>query len=95
MNDEARGSSSGRMGKLTRGLVIAQLAVSCGLLVAAGLMIRTVINVSRFDYGFATNDIFTARLGLFAKDYPTPQAQSQFYDAVIQGLGRDGRASVR
>ena len=93
MNDEARGSSSGRMGKLTRGLVVAQLAVSCGLLVAAGLMIRTVINVSRFDYGFATNDIFTARLGLFEKDYPTPQAQWQFYDAVLQGL--DGRPGIR
>ncbi len=63
------------MGKLTRGLVVARLAVSCGLLVAAGLMIRTVINVSRFDYGFTTTDIFTARLGLFKKDYPTPQAR--------------------
>ena len=93
MNDEARGSSSGRMGRLSRGLVIAQLAVSCGLLVAAGLMIRTVINVSRFDYGFATNDIFTARLGLFEKDYPTPQAQWQFYDGVMQGL--DGRPGIR
>ena len=93
MNDEARGSSSGRMGKLTKGLVIAQLAVSCGLLVAAGLMIRTVINVSRFDYGFATNDIFTARLGLFEKDYPTPQAQSQFYDALLTSL--EGAPGVR
>ena len=93
MNDEARGSSSGRMGKLTRGLVVAQLAVSCGLLVAAGLMIRTVINVSRFDYGFATNDIFTARLGLFEKDYPSPQAQWQFYDGVMQGL--EGRPGIR
>jgi putative ABC transport system permease protein len=93
MNDEARGSSSGRMGKLSRGLVVVQLAVSCGLLVAAGLMIRTVINVSRFDYGFATDDIFTARLGLFEKDYPTPQAQWQFYDAVMQGL--DGRPGIR
>ena len=93
MNDEARGSSSGRMGKLTKGLVIAQLAVSCGLLVAAGLMIRTVINVSRFDYGFATNDIFTARLGLFEKDYPTPQAQWRFYDALLTSL--EGRPGVR
>jgi putative ABC transport system permease protein len=93
MNDEARGSSSGRMGRITKGLVIAQLAVSCGLLVAAGLMIRTVINVARFDYGFATDDIFTARLGLFEKDYPTPDAQWQFYDAVLRGL--EGRPGIR
>jgi putative ABC transport system permease protein len=93
MNDEARGSSSGRMGRITKGLVIAQLAVSCGLLVAAGLMIRTVINVARFDYGFATDDIFTARLGLFEKDYPTPEAQWQFYDGLLRGL--EGRPGVR
>ncbi len=93
MNDEARGSSSGRMGRITKGLVIAQLAVSCGLLVAAGLMIRTVINVARFDYGFATDDIFTARLGLFEKDYPTPEAQWQFYDGLLRGL--EGRPGIR
>ena len=52
MNDESRGSSSLRMGRISRALVVGQLAVSCGLLVAAGLMIRTVVNVARFDYGF-------------------------------------------
>ena len=48
---------------------------------------------SRFDYGFATNDIFTARLGLFEKDYPTPKAQRQFYDALMPGL--EGRPGIR
>ena len=95
MNDEARGSSSGRMGRLTKGLVITQLAVSCGLLVAAGLMVRTVVNISRFDYGFATDNIFTARLGLFEKDYPTTDAQSRFYEGLLGALeGRPGIRSV-
>lgn len=95
LNDEARGSSSMRMGRITKGLVIAQLAVSCGLLVAAGLMIRTVINVASFDYGFTTTDIFTARVGLFEKDYPTQPAQMQFYDQLIERLeGRPGIRSV-
>jgi predicted permease len=95
MNDEARGSSSGRMGRLTKGLVITQLAVSCGLLVAAGLMIRTVVNISRFDYGFATDKIFTARLGLFEKDYPTADAQWRFYEELLGALeGRPGLRSV-
>jgi predicted permease len=93
MNDESRGSSSLRMGRISKGLVVAQLALSCGLLVAAGLMIRTVVNVARFDYGFATADIFTARLGLFEKDYPTKAAQQRFYDALIERL--DAMAGVR
>lgn len=93
MNDEARGSSGMRMGRISKGLVIAQLAVSCALLVAAGLMIRTVINVSGFDYGFNTKDIFTARVGLFEKDYPTKQAELQFYDELAERL--EGRPGVR
>ena len=93
MNDEARGSSSRRMGRVNKGLVVAQLAVSCGLLVAAGLMIRTVVNIARFDYGFATANVFTARLGLFEKDYPTKAAQLQFYDALTERL--EGRPGVR
>ncbi|MGQ0736899.1 MAG: ABC transporter permease [Acidobacteriota bacterium] len=93
MNDEARGSSSMRMGRIGKTLVVGQLAVSCGLLVAAGLMIRTVINVANFDYGFATTDIFTARLGLFEKDYPSTQAQLQFYDELLRRL--EGRPGVR
>ncbi|MEZ5420745.1 MAG: ABC transporter permease [Vicinamibacterales bacterium] len=93
MNDEARGSSGLRMGRVSRALVVAQLAVSCGLLVAAGLMIRTVVNVARFDYGFVTDNIFTARLGLFEKDYPTPAAQLQFYDRLTERLA--GRPGIR
>ena len=56
-------------------------------------MIRTVVNVTRFDYGFRTDNIFTARLGLFEKDYPTPQAQLQFYDGLIARL--EGQPGVR
>ena len=93
MNDEARGSSSMRMGRMSKALVIGQLAVSCGLLVSAGLMIRTVINVTRFDYGFSTSNILTARLGLFEKDYPTSDAQLRFYDELTARL--EGRPGIR
>lgn len=93
LNDEARGSSGMRLGRISKSLVVGQLAVSCGLLVGAGLMIRTVINVARFDYGFNTTDIFTARLGLFEKDYPTKQAQWRFYEELMRRL--DGRPGIR
>jgi predicted permease len=95
MSDESRGSSSMRMGRISQALVVAQLAVSCGLLVAAGLMIRTVVNVTRFDYGFDTSNILTARVGLFEKDYPTADSQRRFYDGLVERLeGRPGIRSV-
>ena len=93
LNDEARGSSGMRLGRISKGLVVVQIAVSCGLLVAAGLMIRTVLNVAQFDYGFNTENVFTARLGLFEKDYPTPQNQWQFYDELLRRV--EGRPGVR
>lgn len=93
MNDESRGSSSLRMGRVSKVLVVAQLAVSCGLLVAAGLMIRTVVNVARFDYGFDTANILTARVGLFEKDYPTAASQLAFYDGLVERL--EGRPGIR
>lgn len=93
LNDEARGSSGLRLGRISKVLVVVQLAFSCGLLVAAGLMIRTIVNVARFDYGYNTTNVFTARLGLFAKDYPTPVAQRQFYDRVRQRV--ESLAGVR
>jgi putative ABC transport system permease protein len=80
LNDEARGSSGLRLGRISKALVVGQLALSCGLLVASGLMIKTIVNIARFDYGYSTSNLYTARLGLFAKDYPTPVAQRQFYD---------------
>ena len=93
LNDEARGSSGLRLGRISRGLVIAEIAISCGLLVAAGLMIKTVVNVTNLDYGFTSANIFTARLGLLPGDYPTPGDQRRFYDELLQRL--DDQPGVR
>ncbi len=87
LNDEARGSSGLRLGRVSKVLVVVQIAFSCGLLVAAGLMVRTIVNVSRFDYGFDTANVYTARVGLFAKDYPSPASEMQFYDRVRERIG--------
>ena len=86
LNDESRGSSGVRLGRISYGLVIAEIALSCALLVAAGLMIRTVTNVSQFDYGFDTDNLFTARLRLLDGDYPTAQDKQQFGDALLRRL---------
>ena len=86
LGDENRGSSSLRLGRVSKGLVVAEIAVSCGLLVAAGLMIKTVVRVSQFDYGFNTDNVFTSRIGLFEADYPDRAAQWQFYEELLRNL---------
>ncbi len=86
LNDESRGSSGVRLGRVSKGLVIAEIALSCGLLVGAGLMIRTILNVTNVDYGFDTSHIYTARVGLFAAQYPTKVSQMQFYDGLLDQI---------
>lgn len=86
LKDESRGSSSLRLGRLSRGLVVAEIALSVGLLVAAGLMIKSVANLRNIDFGFALEDVFTARLGLFETDYPDDASRVRFSEALFRRL---------
>ena len=79
LKDESRGSSSLRMGRFSRGLVVAELALSGGLLVAAGFMIQSVVQISRFNYGVSTANVFTARVGLFETSYPDSASHARFW----------------
>jgi len=83
--DESRGSSGLKVSRLSRGLVIAEVAVSCGLLVGAGLMVKSLVNLRTVDYPFST-DLFTARVGLFESDYPEEADRLRFYEDLERRL---------
>jgi predicted permease len=85
MSDEGR-TTGLRMGRISRALVVAELALSFGLLVMAGLMIQSVSNVARADFGFAMRDVWSARLTLPAADYPDEGRRRQFLDAALERL---------
>ncbi len=82
LKDESRGTSSLRMGKLSKGLVVAEIALSCGLLVGAGLTVKSIVNLRNIDFGFATEEVLTARVGLFVTDYPDETARLNFFDEL-------------
>jgi putative ABC transport system permease protein len=86
LQDESRGSSSLRMGRLSGIMVVGEIALSCALLVAAGMMIKSVLNVSQLDMGIASEDVFTGRLGLFEADYPDDESRIRFYDRLLEEL---------
>ena len=81
LKDESRGASSFRIGRLSRALVVFEIALSCGLLVASGLMIKSVMKLRTLDPGVATQNIFTARVG-FPETYTDTAAQTRFFDAA-------------
>jgi len=86
LKDENRGSSSFRVNKLTSGLVIAEVALSCGLLIAAGLMIKSVTQLRTVEHPFATENVFTARINLPAVEYSDTASRNQFYEELLSRL---------
>jgi predicted permease len=86
LNDESRGSSSSSANKITGGLVIAEVAMSCGLLIAAGLMINSVVRLRTTDLPFATEGVFTARINLPVLEYPDTVSRLQFYAQLLPRL---------
>jgi len=79
LKDDSRGSTGVLGGRLTRVLVVSEIALSCALLVGAGLMVKSIVKVRTFEYPFRTENIITARLGLFETSYPTPESRRSFY----------------
>lgn len=86
LKDESRGSSGVLGGRLTRVLVTAEIALSCALLVGAGLMVRSIVALRNYDYPYATENVFTARVGLFETEYPTPEARRAFFQSLRDRL---------
>ena len=85
LKDESRGASSFKIGRLSRGLVVFEIALSCGLLVASGLMVRSVAKLRNLDAGVTTENVFTARVG-FPSTYTDTAAQKRFYEQLTQQL---------
>jgi predicted permease len=86
LRDESRGSSGLRMGRLTSLLVTAELAVSCGLMISAGLLVRALVDLNRVELGIEAEAVMTARLGLFETDYPDADARNAFYGQLVERL---------
>jgi predicted permease len=87
LNESGRGGAPGRM-RLTvrRGLVVLQLAFSVMLVIAAGLLLRSLIELQRIDLGFDDRNVLTAQVQLPASGYSDGQRIVDFYREVTQRL---------
>ena len=67
-------------------LVVTQIAMALVLLVGAGLLIRTLANLTAIDVGFRPDRLLTLRTTLPAARYPDPIDRLAFYDRVVAGV---------
>ncbi|HEX6863856.1 MAG TPA: ABC transporter permease, partial [Thermoanaerobaculia bacterium] len=87
LKDEGR-STSLRMGWTMRAIAVVEVAVSCALLVGAGLMIQNVRHVSSRTE-FRTSRLFTARLSLNESGYAGNAERVRFVEELLRRLRED------
>lgn len=79
-------TSSPRRDRLRRVLVGAEVALAVTLLVAAGLLVRTGINLSRVDLGFQPDGVLTARVTLPRSVYLGHEKPARAFEAMQAGV---------
>ena len=99
LRESGRGGESRRVKRVRRVLVVAELAGSAMLLVGAGLLVRSLVQLTRIDTGVRTENVLTFQLAppQVASSTPTGGSESRwqthaelrdFYDRVLEGIAR-------
>jgi putative ABC transport system permease protein len=70
LSEGGRGGTSARGGRLRKGLVVSEVALAMVLLVSAGLLIQSFVQMRSADLGFQTEDVLTMRVTLPETKYP-------------------------
>jgi len=86
LKDDSRGATSAGLGRISSGLVITELAVSCGLLIAAGLMVKSIVQVKNIPMPFAIEHVLTSRVDLPKDHYPDSAASIRFFESLLPKL---------
>lgn len=91
LRDGARGATAGSFARLSKILVVGEIALSCALLISVGTMVRGIEALDHIDIGMDTAPVLTARLGLFTNAYPTGADQLRLYERLTDALRADSQ----
>jgi len=87
LKESSRGSSSGpRRNRLGATLVVAELALSVVLLVGAGLLLRSFVQLLRVNLGFTPENVLTFQISLPTAKYSQPYQKTDFYRDVRERI---------
>lgn len=83
LRDNSRAGGSRSRGRAREQLVIAEVALSAMLLIAALLLIRSNRALLATDFGFDKSNVITAQFTLPAGRYPTDESNWQFVERLL------------
>ncbi|HZX91616.1 MAG TPA: ABC transporter permease, partial [Rudaea sp.] len=89
LRDGSRGTTGGSFMRLSRVLVIGEVALSCALLIVVGTMIRGIMTLDHMDLGFDSSRLLSARVALFTNTYPTGADQVRLFEKLTESLRGD------
>ena len=89
LKDGGRTGTAGRSRQLTRrALVVLQLASSVVLALAAGLLIRSLVELNRIDLGFNPRNVLTAQIQVPTTDYRAPADVVRFHRQAVERVAQ-------
>ena len=88
LRDESRGATGWRVGRLNRALVVVEIALTGALLVAAGALARTMLNVRQLDFGINPDRVLVGGVILPERAYPDEARRRQFWDQLLTRIGQ-------
>jgi putative ABC transport system permease protein len=87
LREDARGASEGRRARRLRGLLVAgQMALCASLLAGAGLLGRSLWEMTSSPVGIDSTGVLAATFRLPPADYPTQEARARFYEQFAERL---------
>jgi putative ABC transport system permease protein len=84
---EGKGSGTSASRRSVRSaLVVAEVALALMLLIGAGLLMKSFVNLIRVDPGFNAGNVIVASVGLPRTRYPEPNRIITFYDTLLERI---------
>ena len=90
-NEALKEGGKGTSGKASHNrsrnvLVVAEIALSLVLLISAGLMIRSFVEIARSDFGVNPANVLTMQVALPGERYAKPDSRISFFDQLLRRL---------
>ncbi len=86
LKESGRGSSGSRGHRLRSLLIVGEVALSVVLLVGAGLLFRSFLQLQTVNTGFTPQQVLTMRVTPAGNNYQTDADYVPFYNKVVQGV---------